>query len=116
MEDLSHLFAGGPISALTPTAQSAGNMTSSNAAAHTAPGSPPVDPMPPAEKQADPAITAEAHVSPVLLDQGGAAVNPDNADRSAPFAGDSSGGWASKPILQRGGWNDMGGGPAPEGR
>lgn len=108
MEDLSHLFAAGPFSALAPTSQHGGNQLAGNHAM-TAPGSASGDlgDGPGAAVVADaPAITAEAHVSPVLLDQGGAAVNPDNADRSAPFAGDSGGGWASKPMIRMGEWNN----------
>jgi hypothetical protein len=58
--DLSHLLRPDPVSALVPTSQAAGNMTSSNANARTAPGSVPVDPLPPAAEQDDPDVTATA--------------------------------------------------------
>jgi hypothetical protein len=58
MEDLSHLLPGDPITALAPTSQAGGNMMSDNKLAHTAPGSQPVDPLPPAKEQADPEISA----------------------------------------------------------
>jgi len=58
MEDLSSLLPGGPLTALAPTSQAGGNMSSDNKLAMTAPGSPPVDPLPPAKQQDDPAISA----------------------------------------------------------
>lgn len=44
------------------SSQGAGNMTSSNRLAQTAPGSPPVDPLQPAEKQGDPTIQLGAQM------------------------------------------------------
>ena len=43
-------------SSMWPTSQAAGNMTSSARNAMTAPGSPPVDPLPPASEQGDPDV------------------------------------------------------------
>lgn len=51
-QDLSDLAD----NSLTASSMAGGNMTSSNRTAMTAPGSPPVDPLVPAEKQDDPAI------------------------------------------------------------
>lgn len=58
MIDLSHILPGDPITALAPTSQAGGNMMSDNKLAGTAPGSPPVDPLPPAREQNDPKVTA----------------------------------------------------------
>jgi hypothetical protein len=57
MEDLSHLAA----KALAVSSMSGGNTVSSNEAAMTGPGSPPVDAMPNQKEQADPALTVTAH-------------------------------------------------------
>lgn len=56
MEDLSHVIPSDPVTALVPTSQAGGNMTSSSKMAMTAPGSPPVDPVPGASEQGDPAV------------------------------------------------------------
>jgi hypothetical protein len=53
MKDLSHLAK----DSMWPTSQAGGNMMSSNAAAMTAPGSLPADPLPPEKEQGDPAVT-----------------------------------------------------------
>lgn len=58
MYDLSHILPGDPVTALAPTSQSGGNMMSDSKLAMTAPGSQPVDPLPPAKQQLDPKITA----------------------------------------------------------
>jgi hypothetical protein len=58
MEDLSNLLPSDPITALSPTSMAGGNMVSDSKLAMTAPGSPPVDPLPPAKEQSDPKITA----------------------------------------------------------
>jgi hypothetical protein len=58
MEDLTHLLPGDPITALSPTSMAGGNMVSDSRLAMTAPGSPPVDPLPPSKEQSDPKITA----------------------------------------------------------
>lgn len=58
MEDLSHLAA----DSMWPTSQAAGNMMSGRPAAMSAPGTPPVDPLPPSSDQGDP------HVSPAAYD------------------------------------------------
>jgi hypothetical protein len=58
VKDLSNLLPGDPVTALAPTSQAGGNMMSDNKLAGTAPGSQPVDPLPPAKEQADPKITA----------------------------------------------------------
>lgn len=58
MKDLSGLLPGDPITALVPTSQAGGNMMSDNKLAHSAPGSQPVDPLPPAKEQADPKVSA----------------------------------------------------------
>lgn len=52
MQDLSSLAK----DSMWPTSQAGGNMSSSARLAQTAPGSPPVDPLQPAEKQGDPAV------------------------------------------------------------
>jgi hypothetical protein len=62
MQDLSHLLPGDPVTALAPTSQAGGNMMSDNKLAGTAPGSPPVDPLPPAKEQADPKISVSNSV------------------------------------------------------
>lgn len=64
MEDLSRILPGDPITALVPTSQAGGNMASDSKLAMTAPGSPPVDPLPPAKQQGDPAITV-SNAAPV---------------------------------------------------
>lgn len=56
MKDLSPLAK----DSLTASSMAGGNMTSSNRTAQTAPGSQPVDPMPAAEYQDDPAIPLSA--------------------------------------------------------
>lgn len=53
VQNLSALAA----DSLAVSAMSGGNTVSSNAAAMTAPGSPPVDRMPPEDEQPDPALT-----------------------------------------------------------
>lgn len=58
MQDLSSLLPGDPITALSPVSMAGGNMMSDNKLAGTAPGSLPVDPLPPAKEQADPKISA----------------------------------------------------------
>lgn len=67
MEDLTGIyeqFGSDRITALAPTSQAGGNMMSSNRLAMTAPGSPPVDPLPPAKDQGDPKITASGSTDP----------------------------------------------------
>lgn len=60
MEDLSRLSEG----SLAVSSMSGGNTVSTNEAALTAPGSPPVDAMPNQSSQADPTLTLTAkHVS-----------------------------------------------------
>lgn len=97
MQDLSHLCNPDPISSLTPTSMAAGNMESSNANAMTAPGSPPVDPLPPAAEQDDPDIVASVH------------------DRTVVTRGEDTGLHGGPQVLVRGAWNDLGGGGAPAG-
>lgn len=58
MQDLSNLIPGDPITTLSPTSMAGGNMMSDNKLAMTAPGSQPVDPLPPAKEQADPKVSA----------------------------------------------------------
>jgi hypothetical protein len=58
VKDLSSTLPSDPITALAPTSQAAGNMMSNNRLAGTAPGSAPVDPLPPAKDQGDPKVTA----------------------------------------------------------
>lgn len=121
MEDLSHLFPD-PFSALCPTSQEAGNQTSSNANAHTAPGSPPVDNIRDDEKlvQVDPKIVATAYDTPVVVGEGGAKPNEGNGDRSDPFDVDDGAGWKrghdvatplpetfGRPKLRLGQWNEI---------
>ena len=52
MRDLSNLAE----DSMWSSSQAAGNMSSSNRLAQTAPGSPPVDPVQPAAKQGDPTV------------------------------------------------------------
>lgn len=63
MQDLSHMSDG----SLAVSSMSGGNTVSSNVAAMTAPGSPPVDQMPAADDQADPALTWTADHRTVLV-------------------------------------------------
>ena len=63
-------------------------MTASNAQAMTAPGGRPVDPLPPAQDQGDPAVDSVAHDRTVVTH-------------------------ADKPLLRMGVWNNMGGGAGP---
>ena len=59
MEDLTGIyeqFGSDRITALAPTSQAGGNMMSSNRLAMTSPGSPPVDPLPPAKDQGEPDV------------------------------------------------------------
>jgi hypothetical protein len=58
MQDLSKLAKDSPWS----SSQAAGNMTSSNREAMTAPGSPPVDPVQPASDQGDPTVKLGAQM------------------------------------------------------
>lgn len=62
MSDIYEQFGSDRITCLSPTSMSAGNMTSSNRLAMTSPGSPPVDPLPPASHQGDPKITPSGTV------------------------------------------------------
>lgn len=90
IQDLSHLMPGdGGADALVPSSQNSSDSRPHANRAMTAPGSPPADTV--AEQTVPaPHVSAEVHeVSTVT-----------HADR---------------PILRRGGWNDLGGGPAPEG-
>ena len=74
--DLSHLAADGP----WVTSQAGGNMTSSNAAAMTAPGSPPADPLPDRTHQGDPAVSSSDTVPvgtpPAKITTGGYVPSP----------------------------------------
>jgi hypothetical protein len=58
MQDLSEMARNGP----WVTSQAAGNMTSSNDEAMTAPGSQPVDPLPDRADQGDPKVTSSDDV------------------------------------------------------
>jgi len=51
-------------SSMWPSSQAAGNMTSSNAQAMTAPGSDPVDPLPDRAEQGDPSVTVGKAIPP----------------------------------------------------
>jgi hypothetical protein len=66
MQDLSSALTTDPVTALAPTSQAGGNMMSSSRQAMTAPGSPPVDPLPPSKDQGDPKVTAIDHKRTVL--------------------------------------------------
>lgn len=59
-QDLSELASG----SLAVSSMAGGNMSSTNRPAMTAPGSPPVDPLPPADEQGDPAIRLGARSAP----------------------------------------------------
>ena len=48
---------------LWPTSQAAGNMTSTSEQAMTAPGSPPVDPLPDRDHQGDPSVKLGAEMA-----------------------------------------------------
>jgi hypothetical protein len=72
MQDLSHLAAG----SLAVSAMSGGNTVSTNAAALTAPGSPPVDVMPESAAHADPGLTFTAKHRTVLTAGAGYAPSP----------------------------------------
>lgn len=100
MEDLSGLFSD-PISALVPTAQSGGNQVSSLANAMTAPGSQPSTPF--------------TSMPGEVIDHPAPDVDATRHDRRTVTGGGDSGLRGGRPALVRGGWNDMGGGPAPEG-
>lgn len=63
MRDLSDLA----VNSITATSQAAGNMTSSNATAMTAPGTEPVDPLPDRDHQGDPHLTPIGHSRSVLV-------------------------------------------------
>jgi hypothetical protein len=92
IKNLSHLAA----DSITATSQSAGNMSSSNELAQTAPGSQTVDPAIARESQSDPRLrdTTSYMDSPVEVAADGSDVTRDHADRSNPFViGD--GGWKS---------------------
>jgi hypothetical protein len=58
MQDLSHLAE----NSMTVTSQAAGNMTSGRPAAMSAPGSQPVDPLPPTQDQDDPNMTMSPEI------------------------------------------------------
>jgi hypothetical protein len=85
MQDLSHLLGPDPVSALAPTSQAGGNMMSSNRFAMTAPGTQPVDPLPPAKEQSDPVIGSI------------------DCPRSVVTHGDDSGPHGGRPVLRMGG-------------
>jgi hypothetical protein len=86
-----------------------------------APGSEPVDPLPPADERTGVTISAETYDTPVLRDSDGAPVRPDgNPDRPAPASEDDGHGWLrgrdtdapdvfaglrGKPVIQYGQWN-----------
>jgi hypothetical protein len=59
VQDLSSLAE----NSLTATSQAAGNMMSSNRQAMTAPGSQPVDPLPPMQDQDDPNLTMSPEIA-----------------------------------------------------
>jgi hypothetical protein len=60
VQDLSHLAK----DSMWPTSQEAGNMMSDRPAAMSAPGSPPVTPLPPAKDQGTPAVPLPAATWP----------------------------------------------------
>lgn len=72
-KDLSNLAE----NSMWPTSQSAGNMMSSSKNALTAPGSKPVNPLPPAKEQGDP------HVSP----SDGPEIKPGHHGTTPPRSG-----------------------------
>lgn len=111
VQDLSGMFRGGPISALVPTSQSAGNTTSENLAM-TAPGSAseavPADLVNPA-----PVVDAIAHEPTVLTDG-------HDAPAAAPFTVGDGTPWqraadsavvlpetSGRPRVQLGEWNQL---------
>jgi hypothetical protein len=124
MEDLSHIFArmgSDPITVLAPSSMAGGNRVSDSARqTMTAPGSEPVDPMPPADLMGDPTIGATAYDTPVLRDPDGSAHRADNADRSSSYTEPDGAGWFSsapaaspapeitpRSLLRRGEWNNI---------
>ena len=70
MEDLSHLLPGGAFTALVPTSQEGGNMTSSNELAMAGPGTVPVTPVPDRDHQTDPSLVPVDHAQPVVVSGG----------------------------------------------
>jgi hypothetical protein len=94
MEDLSRIFSrlgSDPVTALAPGSMSGGNIiVDSQRQTMTAPGSEPVDPLPPADERGDMKIA-------VLRDSDGGHARPDNADRSNPAAEPDGHGWLQNP-------------------
>ena len=93
MENLSHLLAPDPISALVPTSQESGNMVASNRFARTAPGSQPVTPLPPSQDQGDPSVESITYEAPVRISEGGAKVTADQNH--------------ARPLIRTGQWNEV---------
>jgi len=90
--DISELADG----SLTASSMAAGNMTASNRQAMTAPGSPPVDPLPPAADQGDPTVRLGSEM-PVSTD------GKPQASGQAPYtAGPVRWGKTSVPQVVRG--------------
>ena len=72
MQDLTHLIPAGPVTGLAPTAQSsAGDMTTSNENAMTAPGTDPVTRMPDVAAHPAPEIEAIETGRSVVIAPGG---------------------------------------------
>lgn len=111
MQDLSNLFVDGPVAALCPTNQHAGNRPSNQGAAQTAPGSesPSVDV---GEIAQAPYAQALDHARTTVTDGN----EPPNPTR---FTGDSGGGWSEtdatdvlpenqgRPRITPGRWNSI---------
>ena len=118
MEDCSHLLPGDPVTCLVPTSQEAGNQRHDNSLAMTAPGTPPASPVrwpSPGEDvtHEPPDMGTLSQPRSVTIGPDGARDVPDQADRSDPYGARDGSGWAGRPLLRMGAWNDMGGGPAP---
>jgi hypothetical protein len=123
VEDLTHLLPGGPLTALTPTSQAAGNQRHDNSLGMTAPGSVPASPtngVPGAvDVHGPPEISADAYERPVLIGPDGASVSADRADRDNPNDDAPVSGWRdsdshslmpqtrARPGIRMGQWNNI---------
>jgi hypothetical protein len=83
-----------PVTAMSPSSMAGGNRVSDSARqTMTAPGSDPVDPMPPADLLGDVTIGAAKYDTPVRVGAGGAKATRDRADRSGPWTNVSGARW-----------------------
>lgn len=94
MEDLSSLAE----NSMWPSSQAAGNMMSGRKVAMSAPGTQPVDPLPPAKDQGEPVVESISYDPAgrvhVLNDEGGHQIPDENKGRPTLFTRpDSTGIW-----------------------